>query len=231
MAAVKGPKWTIEQAIDRMRQAKGLIKGDDDILKRLTPPEAELMESGSAQLESHQSGQGEKLVSQKAKTQDQNESSTDLKTRVIDIRKSVQAATDDPGMRKRFGVGEKINSKTVGSVREAANIIINGYNADQEWAQSAAGILDEDIQEIQDLTESLKQVDKTQETAKLTRKVATVEKNVLQRQIEDLVTKISVIGARVCRIKDPAKVALFEGLIPSSGGGVATGEDVAPEAS
>ena len=61
---------------------------------------------------------------------------------------------------------------------------------------------------------ALDNADDVQEISKFQRKASTMDKNTLQRRVEDLVTKISVIGIRVFRKKDPAVVPLFEGLIP-----------------
>ena len=77
-----------------------------------------------------------------------------------------------------------------------------------------AGIVEEDMADIQAEVEALSTADTLQEKAKFVRKATTMDKNALQRRVEDLITKISAIGIRVFRRKDPAVVPLFEGLIP-----------------
>lgn len=61
---------------------------------------------------------------------------------------------------------------------------------------------------------SLTTADDVQEKAKFERKAKTLDKNTLQREVENLVTKISAVGARVFRKKEPGVARLFEGLIP-----------------
>ena len=84
----------------------------------------------------------------------------------------------------------------------------------KEWANNDAGILDEDMEIIQADVLALNKADNVQEKSKFQRKANTMDKNTLQRSVEDHITKISVIGIRVFRRKDPAVVALFDGLIP-----------------
>ena len=91
---------------------------------------------------------------------------------------------------------------------------MKGYEEHTKWANNEAGILDEDMEIIQAGILALSKADHVQEKSKFQRKASTMDKNTLQRSVEDLVTKISVIGIRVFRRKDPAVVHLFEGLIP-----------------
>ena len=132
---------------------------------------------------------------------------------VMDIRDTVKGVSDDTGILKSFGIGEKIQ-KNVSSVTAAGNMVLQGYADHTEWANNEAGILDEDIEIINADVLALSTADTVQEGSKFQRKASTMDKNTLQRRVEDLVTKISVIGIRVFRKKDPAVVALFEGLIP-----------------
>ena len=126
----------------------------------------------------------------------------------------VRAGSDETNILQAFGVGEKVSDNTVSGAIAAGNIIINGYNEHKTWANTEAGILEEDIQEIQDLINSLSEADGTQEATKFTKKTKTVDKNVLQRTVEDLITKISATGIKTYRTKDPSIVKLFEDLIP-----------------
>jgi hypothetical protein len=94
-------------------------------------------------------------------------------------------------------------------------MVITAYNSFTAWS-NLAGIIEADIVEIQALTAQLSTVDVAQESSKFTRKSKTMDKNQLQRAVEDEVTKLSALGVHVFHAKDPAISALFAGLIPSS---------------
>lgn len=214
MSDLKSPKWEIGQSIYAGNQTYALAnKYQLDIEGRLKPGEIEELGSGVSELERKRAGQSETLTSQKSKTQDQNITVDTLHQDVMDIRNTVKAVSDNAGILKAFGIGEKVN-KNVSNVTAAGNMVLNGYAEHKDWANNEAGILDEDMETIQADVLALDNADDVQENSKFQRKASTMDKNTLQRRVEDLVTKISVIGIRVFRRKDPAVVVLFEGLIP-----------------
>ena len=214
MSNYKAPKWEIGQTTYAGNQAYALAnKYRVDIESRLKPGEIEELSSGVSELEGKRAGQSEILTSQKARTQDQNITIDTLHLDVMDIRDTVKGVSDDTGILKSFGIGEKIQ-KNVSSVTAAGNMVLQGYADHTEWANNEAGILDEDIEIIHADVLALSSADTVQEGSKFQRKASTMDKNTLQRRVEDLVTKISVTGIRVFRKKDPSVVPLFEGLIP-----------------
>jgi hypothetical protein len=225
------PKWDMQDTIYRGRQATKLFEEHGaDFSDRIKPGEREFLGTGVDELERCNSGQSEVLVEQKSKTQGRDQAIEALHNALSDIKNMVKAAApDEPEKLKAFGVGEKVNKNSVSSVRAAANIIINGYNENSAWANGEAGIIEQDIQEIEALSNELKQADTVQEHAKLNRKVKTIDKNSLQRQLEDLVTKISAIGIKVYRKKNPSLVPLFEDLVPGIGGGAKGKEPPPPQ--
>ena len=183
---------------------------------RLQPDELDELNSNTTELEARRSGQTEVLVNQKSKTLGQEEVIAKLKETVVGIRnivKSSSSVTTD--ISKAFGVGEKIFG-TVTSVVAGGNIVITGYKSFTAWSNSA-GILEADITEISELVAKLSQAEQVQGNAMFTRKAKTMDKNVLQRAVEDEVSKISALGQHVFRHKDPAIAKLFEDLIPSTG--------------
>jgi len=215
MKNVKEPKWDIGQTLYAGNQAYELAnKYRTDLEGRLKPGELDALGEGVATLERKRAGQSETLIQQKSKTQDQNSSLDALRREVMDIRAVVKAVTDDPGILKAFGVGEKVY-QNVSSVTAAGNTVLEGYKQHQEWVNTEAGIVEEDMADIQAEIEALGAADTIQEQAKFVRKASTMDKNTLQRTVENLVTKISAIGVKVFRKKDPNVVPLFEGLIPS----------------
>lgn len=211
------PKWDIGTTIFRGHQAIGLLdKFPNDLSRRLKPEEMELLRTGVPELEMRQSGQPENLNLQKVSTQGKKQSLENIHTNIIDFRGMVKAATSDAQILKAFGVGENLNIKSPRDQRAAANMIINGYNTNSSWAKEKAGMLEEDLLELEAQSSKLTDVDSMQEQAKLNRKVKTIDKDVLQRQIEDLITKFSAVGIKEFRTKNPALIPLFEALVSSS---------------
>jgi hypothetical protein len=211
----KEPKWEIGQTIYAGNQAYELGKKyQPDIEGRLKPGQLDELSQYVEELQRKRTGQSENLTKQKSKTQDQNSTQDTLHQDVMDTRDMVKSATDDAGILKAFGVGEKVQ-KSVTSVTAAGNTLLEGYNQHKEWANSEAGIVEEDMADIQTGVDALSTADTVQEQSKFVRKASTMDKNALQRSVEDLVTKISAIGVKVFRKKDPNVVPLFEGLIPS----------------
>jgi hypothetical protein len=216
MSDLKLPKWEIGQSVYAGNQGYALAKKyQSDIEGRLKPGEIEELGTGVTELERKRAGQSEVLTSQKSKTQDQNITVDTLHQDVMDIRNTVKAVSDNAGILKAFGIGENIH-KNVSSVTAGGNMILNGYADHKDWANNETGILDEDMEIISAEILALSSADGVQENSIFQRKASTMDKNTLQRRVEDLVIKISVTGVRVFRKKDPAVVALFEGLIPKS---------------
>jgi hypothetical protein len=215
------PKWTTEQAVDKGKQAVELtVKYRSDLENRYKPGEIELLQTSVAEMESAgKPGQSEALVNQKAQTLNKSETAEELQEEIISTRGQIKAANPQADILMAFGVGTSANVNNQNQLIAAANLIISGYNLHQDWAQKEAGILEVDIEEIQALRDQLIGADGTLGQKKFARKAKTVNKNTLQRTIEDLVTKTSAIGIKVFRKKDKAIVPLFEALIPGSSGG------------
>jgi hypothetical protein len=126
----------------------------------------------------------------------------------------VQSGSPTPDVSKSFGVGEKLAPNSIPSLVAASNSIITGYSSNTEWANTKAGIVEDDITEITELVDSMDAADEVQEKTKFERKAKTLDKNTLQREVENSITKISAVGARVFRKSDPGVAKLFENLIP-----------------
>jgi hypothetical protein len=216
MISEKRPKWDSSVAVIKGKQSNELVsKYQNEIQGRFQPDDLPQHKANVVELETRLSGQKENLVDQKSKTLGQNEAMNILHSQVIGIRGIVKSCNPAAEIAKSFGVGEKINdSKT--SVISSAKIVMAGYSKNQEWCNTTAGILEDDIVEMNDLVNSINGKDDTQETSKFVRKSRTMDKNTLQRTIEDMVTRISAIGIHVFRLSNPEVANLFAGLIPSS---------------
>lgn len=211
MAKFVDPKWDIATAIDKGRKVYELaLKYDAELKRRLKPGEVELLGDELAELELRRSGQAEKLIDQKAKTKSQDEAALVLKDLIIDLRQMVKNAGAGADVKKAFGIGEPILFKKVDSVRSAANVFISAFDTYKQWAVDEAAILDDDIVEIKTLLAGLSNADSLQEKAKVNRKMKTMDKNVLQRKIEDQVGRICAFGIREFRRSKPEVARLFE---------------------
>lgn len=213
----KRTKWEIGVAISKGKQSVSLLETYLKAVEpRLKPDEAVQHRANVAELEKRRSGQPEALVEQKSKTVGQDSAITELHDCVISIRNIVKSSNAPAAISKAYGVGEKV-PPTVSGIMAASNMIVNAYNANAEWSNNA-GIIEADMEEMATLQEVLGTADSVQESSKFTRKSKTMDKNTLQRAVEDEVTKISAVGVHVFAKKDPAVAALFAGLIPGSGG-------------
>jgi hypothetical protein len=227
------PKWLIADVITYGRQAKELSKQyRDEIVRRMKLAELEELETGIDGLDSSKAGQSEKLVVQKTGTKNKDLLLSGFHISIIDIRGLVKAAPKVTAEKlSAFGVGMKTKGNTVSENIAAANMIIDSFEKFKEWAISEAGILEEDIELLKTSRDQLKGADESQDIKVLERKVTTVDKNVLQRRIEELITKVSAVGVVAFRTKQPSLVPLFEALIPGngSGGNGDTQQDTQPE--
>jgi hypothetical protein len=216
MANDKKFKWELSSAINAGKRTYALASTyRSDLEARLQPDELEQLNANIIELEQRRAGQTESLIDQKAKTISQGEAIVDLHDAVIGIRgivKGSSSVTSD--ILKAYGVGERL-SPIVSSVIAAGNIIITAYNENVSWSNSA-GIIEADITEISELVNNLSLAEKLQNNSMFTRKAKTMNKNILQRTIEDEVTKISAIGQHIFRKKDAAVVKLFEELMPGT---------------
>lgn len=213
------PKWTTEEAVDKGKQGIELLtKYRSDIENRFKPGEIETLQSSVLELESSgKAGQSEALVNQKAQTLNKGEIASELLEEIMAVRSLVKAVNAPSDILMMFGVGVSVSANSQSQLIAAANLVISGYNQHREWAQKEAGILEDDIVEIQGLHDQLSGSDDTLEKKKFARRAKTVDKNTLQRTVEDLITKTSAIGVKVFRKKNKAIVPLFEALIPGSG--------------
>ena len=218
MSTDKKPKWDIGVTIDVAPKAVKLADTYKTALeKRLQPDELEILKAGGEELRDRHSGQSETLTIQKSKTIGQEEAIRLINSRVVSIHGIVEsAATASPEIRKAFGIGTPIN-RSVDSVKAAANTVITAYNDNTDWS-NMAGIINEDITELNSLLSNLSKVKDIQSDSMIVRKLRTMDKTVLQRTVEDLISKVSAIGVHVFAIENPAVAKLFSDLIPSSNG-------------
>lgn len=210
------PKWDLADAIKCGDEAHALTtKHQPAIEKRLKPDELVQFKLQIDELAKRRPAQQENLVTQKSKTKGQDEIMSELHDNVISIRDLVRKNNPNKEIEQAFGVGERM-TKSVSSVIAGANIVIKAYNSFKEWSSTEAGILEEDITEISGGIKELEVAAGIQDSSMDNRRYSTLDKNVLQRMVENEVTRLSAIGVHVFRKKNPAVAALFENLIPSA---------------
>lgn len=218
MSTDKRPKWDIGVTIDLAPKAYQLaVTYKTDLEKRFQTDELETLKAGGEELSTRHSGQSENLDIQKSKTLGQDKAIELINKRVVSIHGMVAVAPSaTPEIRKAFGLGTSI-SRSVDSVKAAANTVITAFNANTTWSNSI-GIINEDITELNSLLSNLSKVQETQSNSMIARKLSTMDKTVLHRTVEDLITKVSAIGAHVFGVKNPAVAKLFSDLIPGTNG-------------
>jgi len=214
MSTEKKPKWEIGMTILKGKQASSLFeKYSEKLLSRIQADQFEQFRSNLSELEVRHAGQEEQLVSLKSKTKGQDESISDLRQTVSSIRKIVNSASPAPEIAEAFGIGFSM-SRSVNSVIAASNMIVTAYNENTAWSNQA-GLIEADMEEIAALQGRLTSADNVQEGSKVVRKTATMDKNTIQRAVEDEITRLSAIGVLVFGKADPAIAKLFEDLIPN----------------
>lgn len=212
----KRPKWDIASTIEKGNQSVSLVETyAADIVPRLQPDEMAQHRANLLELSNRRAGQTENMVTQKSKTLGQDEAIAALYNTLMSIRGIVKGnVTATAEIVKAYGVGER-NSQTVSGVTAGANIVISAYKAYTAWSNQA-GIIEADITEVQELSARVNQAESAQGETMFIKKSKTMDKNTLQRAIEDEVTKLSALGVHVLKTKNPAAAALFAGLIPGS---------------
>jgi len=214
----KQPKWELAATIHAARNTHALAtKHLSSLNGRIAQPELDDLETKTDQLETIRVSISETLVNQKSKTLGQKQAVKALHKTVSAIRNIVKKdKTATPEIAKAYGVGEPM-TKSVSNIQAAANIVLKAYEAFADWSH-AAGIIDADRDTITSLLDRLDELAGKKDDAMSNRKNTTFDKNIVQREVEDEVSRISAIGVHVYINEDAAVAQQFEELIPSKGG-------------
>jgi len=210
----KGPKWYATEAINSGKTSLRLLElYGIDLKTRLKTDEQAQHKANVEEFETRIPGQKQTLMAQKSSTQGQEAVITELNDTIVSIRNVVRYGNASKEIMVAYGVGDKI-TRTVSSVTAAGNIILDAYKKYGPWSKEA-GILESDITEITTLIKALGTVEKVQDDSMYVRKAKTMDKNTLQREVEDEVSRLSALGARQFS-KNPTVRKQFEDLIPSA---------------
>ncbi|HEX3007583.1 MAG TPA: hypothetical protein VHO90_08210 [Bacteroidales bacterium] len=215
MPETKQVKWDGGIVVIKGKQSVSLFKAHQTELKpRMAEEEFNQHDANVTEFEKRLSGQSTNLATQKSSTSAQDQIAETINMRVISVRRTIKASNPTDEIKNAYGIGNKLSS-TVGGASAAVAVTSAAYNKFKVWSNSA-GILEKDITELNTLETSLYSADDSQEDTKYQRKAATMNKNTLQRNIEDKITKISSIGIQEFQLTNPELAKLFGGLIPSS---------------
>lgn len=210
------PRWEIGTAVKYGDEAYALAnKYKVNLGLRLKTDELPQFKIQVDELSTRRSGQTENLVTQKSKTKGQDEIIKEIREDVVSVRNLVKTNKPSQEIAKAYGIGEKINNAVTNTIA-AANLVIKAFADYPEWSKEEANILEEDITEIKDELVELNSAAGIQDSSMTTRKYGTMDKNILQRIVEDETARLSAMGAHVFRKTNPAVALLFENLIPSS---------------
>lgn len=216
MKELKKQKWDKGDAVTKGKQSLSLLETYNvELSPRFPEEEREQHTANVAELEKRIPAQATNLSGQKSTTAAQNEIVKTVNKRVGSIRNIVMSTNANQEIKKAFGVGVKY-SVTVSGVAGAVDTIVKAYDQYTAWS-NGAGIIAKDIAEITALETSLYNADNKQGESIYARKAATMDKNTLQRTVEDAITKISALGIQEFELNNPAVAKkLFADLIPSS---------------
>lgn len=210
------PKWDIDSAIKAGDETYSLLDKYFKFLeKRLKPNELTEFKKNLDDLHKCPPAQSTNLVVQKSKTEGQDDYTKDLHNEIVSIRNVIKSNNASDEITKAYGVGEKL-SNNVTSCIAGADLVTKAYNDYKEWSNTEAGLLDEDMDQLSTLEKEMKTAAGVQDSAMSNRKEGTLDKNVLQRLVEDEITRIAALGAHALKRTNPAAATLFEKLIPAS---------------
>jgi len=208
----KEPKWHRDEAINYGKKSLQLLNTHGTELQpRLKTDEQEQHKANVDELDTSVSGQKQTLTAQKSNTQSQDAIIETLNSTIVSIRNIVKNGNATKEILVAYGVGDRI-VHTVHGVTIAGNIIVDANKKYASWSKDA-GILASDINEITTLIKSLDEAGKVQDDSMYVRKAKTMDKNTLQRTVEDEVSRLSSLGAHHF-IKNPTVRKQFEDLIP-----------------
>ncbi|PKN47281.1 MAG: hypothetical protein CVU59_03430 [Deltaproteobacteria bacterium HGW-Deltaproteobacteria-17] len=150
----------------------------------------------------------------KTATLGQDEAAQRLAGRVMAGRGAIKGGKLNKEIQTRAGVGRPMNTKTVKTVLDGAQALVEAYTQFPNELRSV-GILPADIEQIQALSAALSTKDSMQEQAKLTSMELTRQRNAALKRVKDAISVI--IGAAGMQfVDDPDRLALYQAILPTT---------------
>jgi len=150
----------------------------------------------------------------KAATLGQEEAAQKLFVRVMAGRGALKGGKLDKELLTRAGVGRPMNPKSVKSVLDGAQALLEAYAQFPDELRSV-GILPADVEQVRALAATLSEKDSTQEQAKLTSMEMTRARNAALKRVKDAISKI-VGAAGLQFVDDPDRLALYTAVLPTA---------------
>lgn len=152
------------------------------------------------------------MVNQKISTQEKNKVLENMKEVCVSIRGRVRKSKSSSAeMKHAFAVSTTMGS-SMKSVLQIAEVIQHAYRKNREWANSI-GIVDADIDELQEGMNTIYEIKQNQEEHKLSRQLETITKDAMQCSLEKKMCDISEIGYLVFKKENPSLAKLFRSIV------------------
>lgn len=211
------PRWDLESAHRRGDAAHRLaVAHRPEVEGRLAPGVIDGLGANLEALGSTPVIRGAALIAQKGSTQAERDQSADGHDWAVAIREAARRTPDLPdSVLKKLGVGERITAADPKLVAAAIQAILETLTADGTLA-ATLGLLPDDVKDGEDLRASLSGAGKDQSDAMAAKKQKTLDKNLVQLQVEAAVDQISSRGALAFR-KNPVIRDQFAALVSSAG--------------
>lgn len=210
------PKWTVSEGIRTGTAMFELSSGYALILNpRLDAGRIEGLGADVGELR----GNSQKLLSAML----ERNSSTEAQDKMVgtgyglvsSVREAIRRRYPrDPEIKDLFGIGHRVEQKSVESVARAMQGIIDAADKKPEVVRQA-GILPADVDEIRAVRMALVSADVDQEGKKLSAKEATAKRAATQLRVEEAVD--CIFGAAKMAFRDQPEIfAKFEAVLPKS---------------
>jgi len=184
-----------------------------DLQTRLRTDEQPQHKANVEELETRVSGQKQTLTAHRSTTQSLEAAIQELNDTIVSIRNVVRNGNAPKDILVAYGVGDRI-SHSVSGVTAAGNVIIDAHTKYGAWSKEAV-IIEADITEVKTQIKAVNDVEKVQDDSMYVRKAKTMDKNTLQREVGDEVSRLSSLGGRHFS-KNPTVRVQFEDLIPAA---------------
>jgi hypothetical protein len=217
MLDIKTPKWRQEAALRTARAVIALARRYRELDGRLNGA-VDALAADADEMRGAISATSSARADKKSATTEQRQMAHRGALQVRAFRRAVRLAPPaDRAVLRRFGVGERVNERKVGSVAAALQVVLDAA-AEEPEAVSGAGIVKEDLDALRETLVALLQADTSQETKKVGAKGATAERDAVQLRLEAGIGKVLATAAVVFR-DQPAVAAEFEAVVPGRGNG------------
>jgi hypothetical protein len=214
MLDIKNPKWPQEVALRTARAVIALSRRYRELDGRLNGA-ADALVANADEMRDAISATQSARADRKSATTEQLQAARKGAQQVRAFRRAVRLAGLDRAVLRRFGVGDRVDGRKVGSVAAALQVVLDAA-AEQPEAVSKAGIVKEDLEGLRATLVALLSADTSQETKKVGAKGARARRDAVQLRLEAGIGMVLATAAVVFR-DQPAIAAEFEAVVPGRG--------------